>query len=310
MSSHAHLVDCHDGRRGRTAPGPLLSMPFRCADSGATTGQPGRARRLGSAVFAALRLPCAARVRGPVAQLATLTAFAALEQSRRVSARSALRARAPHPVLLGASNARRARPGCPVAEPVVACGLSNTDAVAGKAAGGAWAGRIGAAEEVSRDTNGPGDRLCLANGRASWPGAACKARASGRAPWRASSSDSSRLSERSERSERSELSDGPEDRAPQGPRSAAKGQPSEFARWQWPVAAAGARTASSSRAGACASPSLPTLAAAHQPEAGSSWPGRRGAPARRRTQRACGRRYGRSWPAVPWTWRSRAPGVG
>ena len=122
------------------------------ASSGAATRQPGRARRLAEAVFAALRRPCAARVRGPVA------------------------------------------------EPVVACETSNTDAVAGKAAGGAWAGRIGAAEER---------------------------RASGRAPWRASCSDSSRLSERSERSERSELSDGPEDRAPQGPRSAAKGQPSE-----------------------------------------------------------------------------------
>jgi hypothetical protein len=105
---------------------------------------------------------------------------------------------------------------------------SNTAPVAGKAAGGAWAGRIGAAEEASPDTNSPGDCLCLASGRGASPGAACKARASGRARiWRASSSDSSHLFERSERSERSELCDGPEDRAPQGPRSAAKGQPSE-----------------------------------------------------------------------------------
>ncbi len=159
--------------------GPLLPLNFRFAGNGAATGQPGRARRLGSAVFAALRRPCAARVRGPVAQLATLTSFAALEQSRRVRARSALRARAPAPVLLGASHAHRARPGCPVAEPVVACRLSNTDAVAGKAAGGAWAGRIGAAEEH---------------------------RASGRAPWRASSSDSSR-SVRAQRTQRTKRVD-------------------------------------------------------------------------------------------------------
>ncbi len=147
--------------------GPLLPLPSRCADRGAATGQPGRARRLGSAVFAALRRPCAARVRGPVAQLPPFASLTVVEQSRRVRARSALRARAPAPVLLGASHARRARPGCPVAEPKVACGTSNTDAVAGKAAGGAWAGRIGAAEEH---------------------------RASGRAPWRASSSDSSHCS--------------------------------------------------------------------------------------------------------------------
>ena len=38
--------------------------------------------------------------------------------------------------------------------------------------GDLWGG-----EEVSSDTNGPGDRWCLANGRASWPGAACKASA-------------------------------------------------------------------------------------------------------------------------------------
>jgi len=155
-----------------TARGPLRSLNFRFRGSNAATGHPGRAQRPGEAVFASLRLPCAARARGPVAQLAALTAFAALEQARRVRARSALRARAPNPALLGASHARWALPGCPVAEPVVACGVSNTDAVAGKAPGGAWVGRMGAAEKVSRDTNGPGDRLCLANGlqgQGSWP---------------------------------------------------------------------------------------------------------------------------------------------
>jgi hypothetical protein len=35
-------------------------------------------------------------------------------------------------VLLGTSHARRALPGCPVAEPVVACVTSHTDTVAGK----------------------------------------------------------------------------------------------------------------------------------------------------------------------------------
>ena len=183
------------------ASGPLRTLAIRFASGGAATGHPGRAQRLGEPVFATLRLPCAARARGPAAQLATLTAFAALEHARRVRSRSALRARAPNPVLLGASHARQSLPGCPVAETMVACAASNTDPVAGKVPGGAWAGRMGAAEER---------------------------RSSGRARiGRASSSDSSHLSERSERSERSELCDGPEDRAPQGTRSAAKGQPSE-----------------------------------------------------------------------------------
>ncbi len=98
------------GLRRRSACGPLLSLNFCFAGSGAATRHPGRARRLGSAVFAALRLPCAARVRGPVAQLPPFASLTVVEQSRRVSSRSALRARAPAPVLLGASHARRARP--------------------------------------------------------------------------------------------------------------------------------------------------------------------------------------------------------
>ena len=106
-----------DGERGGGEPG----LAFHLGGGGAAAGQPGSARHAAEAVFAALRLPCAARVRGPVAQLAALTAFAALGQARRVRSRGALRARATHPVLLGASHARRALPGCPVAEPVVAC---------------------------------------------------------------------------------------------------------------------------------------------------------------------------------------------
>ena len=179
-----------------SAVGPLRPLNFRCAGDGAATGHPGRAQRLAEAVFAALRLPCAARVR-PVAQL-SVAALTVVEQARRVRARSALRARAPNP-----DAARRRRcalvparvPRCETggARPRTRHGL------AGRGGGRAWAGRIGAAEER---------------------------RASARAR-RASSSDSSHLFERSERSERSELCDGPEDRAPQGTRSAAKGKPSE-----------------------------------------------------------------------------------
>ena len=52
--------------------------------------------------------------------------------------------------------------------------LSRGKVAPGQAAPGR--GDLWGGEEVSRDTNGPVDRLCLANGRASWPGAACKAR--------------------------------------------------------------------------------------------------------------------------------------
>ena len=190
------------------AAGPMRTLNVRFADSCAATGHPGRARRLGEAVFASLRLPCAARSRGPVAQLPPFAALTVVEQARRVRSRSALRARAPSPVLLDASHARRALPGCPVAETVVACVASNTDPVAGKAAGGAWAGRIGAAEEVSPDTNSPVDCLCLASGRGASPGAACKARVRGPRAQRASCSDSLRVFDHSERSERRELRNG------------------------------------------------------------------------------------------------------
>ena len=188
-------------RRSWMSPvGPLRSLKFRFAGGGAATGRPGRAQRLAEAVFASLRLPCAARVRGPVAQLATLTSFAALEQARRVRSRGALRARAPNPVLLGASDARCALPRCPVAVPVVACGISNAKSVAGKAAGGAWAGRFGAAE---------------------------KRRVAGRA--RSALRDLTRcrcLSVESEANAASSAT-GPGTRASQGTRSAAKGKPSE-----------------------------------------------------------------------------------
>ncbi len=61
-----------------------------------------------------------------------------------------------------------------------------------EAAGGQHAARIWRAEEASRDTNGPGDRLCLASGRAIRPDAACRARACGPRAHRDTSSDSAR----------------------------------------------------------------------------------------------------------------------
>jgi hypothetical protein len=187
-------------RLSPSAAGPLASSDARSACSSVATGHPGRAQRLGEAVVAARRLPCAARLRGPVAQLPPFAALTVVGQSRRVRARGALRARAPNPVLLGASHAHWSLPGCSVAEPQVVCETSNTDAAAGKAAGGAWAGRIGAAEER---------------------------RASGRA--RSAHRELTRcrcLSAESAANEASSAT-GPDDRAPEGTRSEAKGQPPE-----------------------------------------------------------------------------------
>ncbi len=48
-----------------------------------------------------------------------------------------------------------------------------------KGAFGQDAQRLWGAEKVSTGASGPGDRLRLANGRADWPGAACKDRARG-----------------------------------------------------------------------------------------------------------------------------------
>ena len=93
---------------------------------------------------------------------------------------------------------------------------------AGKAVvGRAPAATLCGAEEASPDTNSPLDCPCLVSGQSARTGAACKARAHGRArAARASMSDSRRLFERSERSERSEFRRGPCDRAPQGSRPA------------------------------------------------------------------------------------------
>ncbi len=59
---------------------------------------------------AARPVPCAARVSWPVAELAALTAFAALGQPRRVGSRGALRALPASPALLGAAEALRPPP--------------------------------------------------------------------------------------------------------------------------------------------------------------------------------------------------------
>ncbi len=61
----------------------------------------------------------------PAAELASLTAFAALRQWRRVSLRSALARAAASPVLLGAPQARRRLSGHAFANAAVACGESN-----------------------------------------------------------------------------------------------------------------------------------------------------------------------------------------
>ncbi len=109
MNPHALIVRCPPGTAPRSLP-RLAGLGMWLCDS-AATGQPGRAQRATSAVFASLRLPCAARVRGPDAKLPPFAALTVVRQSLRVSARSALRARASNPVLLSASHARWARPG-------------------------------------------------------------------------------------------------------------------------------------------------------------------------------------------------------
>jgi len=70
----------------------------------------GRLGRFAVAVSASLRLPCGARSPGPVAELAARPAGATLKQLRRVSWRSALRAR---PGALRSSAPQRRAPACP-----------------------------------------------------------------------------------------------------------------------------------------------------------------------------------------------------
>lgn len=70
----------------------------------------GAPRRFGGSAGPTGRLPCGARGRGPAVELASRPSAAALRQRRRVGSRSALRARAPTPALLGDPQARRNAP--------------------------------------------------------------------------------------------------------------------------------------------------------------------------------------------------------
>ena len=78
--------------------------------------------------------------------------------------------------LLGASEAHRVLPGPGFAAALVVVGANATAATTSRQAA-PGRGDFCGDEEVSLDTDGPEDRLCLANGRASWLGAACKASA-------------------------------------------------------------------------------------------------------------------------------------
>ena len=154
-----------------------------------------------------MRQPSAARrvlccsISWPVAKLAALTAFAALEQSRRVRARSALTRAAMRSALLGAAYvAADAHP--PPALPAPPCPAAwNTTSVA-----------------VRRAVPGVGDL---------WGGEKRSAGVGARGA-RASTSDSPRLSERNERSECSEF------------RGATPARASERSRHTVPIATVGA----------------------------------------------------------------------
>ena len=106
MARSCHLVTCVDAK-WRSETGPL--RPFACVRlrglraSKAAAGRRAALRLRRPTRLSASRLPCAARRHGPGAQLAARASLAALRQARRVRARSALRARAAPPVLLGAA---------------------------------------------------------------------------------------------------------------------------------------------------------------------------------------------------------------
>ncbi len=94
-----------------------------------------------------------------------------------------------------------------------------------KGAFGQDGARLWGAEKVSPGASGPGDRLRLANGRAYWPGAACKARARG--PARSASCPLTRRGCPNAANAVSEVSSatGPRGRASQGSLSGAKTAP-------------------------------------------------------------------------------------
>ena len=80
------------------------------AAGGAAKARAGRLTRFAGAVGAVRRLPCAARSRGPVAELASFATLTALKQLRQVRSRFALRAR---PRALRCSALQRRAPACP-----------------------------------------------------------------------------------------------------------------------------------------------------------------------------------------------------
>ena len=111
----------------------------------------------------------------PVAELTALSSFAAFKQAATSQFTKRAARAATSPARLGAPEARSSLPARAFAAtswlvPRKAARVVSRQAVPG---GGAVCGD----EEVSPDSNSPEDCLCLANGRASWPGAACKARA-------------------------------------------------------------------------------------------------------------------------------------
>ena len=109
-----------------------------------------------------------------VAKLTSLTAFAAFKQTATSQLTKRAARAATSPALLGAPQARPVLPERAFAATVVVLVRRATARGSRQAAPGG--GDLCGDEEVSRDSNSPEDCLCLANGRASWPGAACKAR--------------------------------------------------------------------------------------------------------------------------------------
>lgn len=160
----------------------------------AAKGWAGGLRPAAEAVVAARRLPCGARVHGPAQNSLRSLRSLRSDSLRQVSLRSALRARAMNPALLGASHAGPSPPAQPFAAtgegvpPRTPPSFPERQAVPG---GGAVCG----AEQHSLEG---GARSALRE-------LACRI-----------------LFERSERSERSELCGTPSGRAAQGSLSAAK----------------------------------------------------------------------------------------
>ena len=166
---------------GVAACGPLLSFDFRsCVRRSARRGRRHPARAHAVAVDAAHRLRSGARF--GVAFPNSLRSLCSLRSnSGNESVYEARCARRPR---ISAPHRHRNRPRrVPPAANAKCGGGAQKERHGGsaKARPGRVQRFVWSVEEVSTDTNGPVDRLCLANGRASRPGAACKARAFGRA---------------------------------------------------------------------------------------------------------------------------------